>query len=625
MVQNKKHNAANHTHGKQQLFASFYCGLRQKSIPLTVNFNAPAECDLQKIKGLLEHRFHIDDSPINTSISRNLTVDEDNAQHFFWLAMVLATSLLQAINIPSFSVGVIKNIKVVNKKNRSFQVAIRFPVVENHSLNLVNDCIVSSCRLVNFFSNPFLSEAEISSTLEELHKNFINKAKNKVPGGDATIPILKAAFKLNIPFIHIDSGIYQIGWGALSHTFDRSTFGLDSAIGARICQNKALTANIMKQAGLPTSHHRLVSSINQAQDAANQIGYPVVVKPADRDRGEGVTINVKNFELLKQAFDYASTFSKNILVERQVAGTPYRILVADNSHLYTVMRLPKSVMGDGQHTIKELCTLEAAEQSQKAVHLRKKPTLLDKLAEDALKAQGLDLNSIPQPGELVFLRPTESTEWGGTPQPVTELIHPDNIRIALMASQLLNLNVAGVDLISEDISKPWHENGAVINEVNFAPFLGDHHDYQRKGVEALVQSLFKDGGRIPIEIFIGDGEALKKARKRQRVLVTQSQKCFLTTHEQTFSPEGEVRLAMTHSDRLYSRCRMLLMHKDVECLLIVIQTDEFVTTGLPMDSINTLTLVNEKLLAKGSLNQAANTNSASMIIELLKPYCNNIE
>jgi len=67
------------------------------------------------------------------------------------------------------------------------------------------------------------------------------------------------------------------------------------------------------------------------------------------------------------------------------------------------------------------------------------------------------------------------------------------------------------------------------------------------------------------------------------------------------------------------------MHKDVECLLIVIQTDEFVTTGLPMDSINTLTLVNEKLLAKGSLNQAANTNSASMIIELLKPYCNNIE
>ena len=257
------------------------------------------------------------------------------------------------------------------------------------------------------------------------------------------------------------------------------------------------------------------------------------------------------------------------------------------------------------------------------MHLRKKPTLLDKLAKDTLKQQGLDYNSIPQPGVLVFLRPFESTEWGGTPQPVTELIHPDNLRLALQASQLLGLNVAGVDLISKDISKPWHQNGAVINEVNFAPFLGERHDYQRNGVKALIQSLLKHGGRIPIEIFIGDGEALKKARERQRDLVTQHQQCFLTTHEQTFSPEGEVRLAMAYIDGLYNRCRMILMHKDVECLLVVIQTDEFVGTGLPMDSINALTLVNEKLLATGTLNQPANPNSASMILELLKHYYRN--
>ena len=621
MVQNKKHNAANHTLGKHQLYTSFYCGLKQKSIPLTVNFNAPAGCALMKIKEQLEHRFHIEYSPINTLVSRNLTVDEDGAQHFFWLAMLLATSLLQALNIPSFSVGVIKDIKVVNKKNRTFQVAIRFPIVENHSLDLVYDCIIFSCRLVNFFSNPSLSETEISLELEELHENFMNKAKNTVPGGDAIIPILRSSFKLNIPFIHIDKGIYQTGWGARSHIFERSTSELDSAIGAKLCQNKAVTANILQQAGLPTPHHHLVSSIEQAQDAANLIGYPVVVKPVDRDRGEGVTIGVKNFELLKQAFDFAVTFSKNILVERQVAGITHRILVADNSHVYTVKRLPQSVMGDGQHTIKELCLLETAEQSQKAKHLRKKPKLPDKLAEDTLKEQGLDYNSIPQPGVLVFLRPFESTEWGGTPQPVTELIHPDNIKIALQASQLLNLNVAGVDLISQDISMPWYANGAVINEVNFAPFLGERYDYQRKGVKELAQSLFKHGGRIPIEIFIGNGEALMKAQARQRDLVTQHQQCFLTTHEQCFSPKGELRLAMTYSDGLYNRCRMMLMHKEVECLLIVIQTDEFITTGLPMDSIDNITLVNEKLLAKDSLNQPANANSASIILELLKPYC----
>ena len=112
-----------------------------------------------------------------------------------------------------------------------------------------------------------------------------------------------------------------------------------------------------------------------------------------------------------------------------------------------------------------------------------------------------------------------------------------------------------------------------------------------------------------------------KAQARQRDLVTQSQQCFLTTHEQCFSPKGELRLAMTYSDGLYNRCRMMLMYKEVECLLIVIQTDEFITTGLPMDSIDNITLVNEKLLAKDSLNQPANANSASIILELLKPYC----
>ena len=84
----------------------------------------------------------------------------------------------------------------------------------------------------------------------------------------------------------------------------------------------------------------------------------------------------------------------------------------------------------------------------------------------------MTLASIPDPGTWVALRRIESTDWGGVDEEVTALIHPDNLKAALMATELFGLDMAGIDIISTDISRPWFETGAVINEVNFAPLLG---------------------------------------------------------------------------------------------------------------------------------------------------------
>lgn len=599
---------------------SYYRGLKQLPIPMNFQFIVPDCFNFARLSQELQDRFNLEYVHINTLVLRQLTDDEDAAQHFFWLAMLLATNLLQELKIPCIDAGMISDIKTIDEKKRCFQVDCRLPVVENHSLSLISQCLAHACRIIKYFSNPALTETEISALLEELYEKFMVTAKKRVPGGMSTIPILKTAFKLDIPFIHIGNGVYQLGWGARRRFSDRSTTELDSAIGSRISQNKVVTAEFLRQAGLPAPFHRLVASFNQALEAANQIGFPVVVKPADRDRGEGVTVGINNSESLNHAFNHASKFSKNILVERQVPGYCHRILLAGNTHIYTVARLPKSVEGDGIHKVIELCMNETAAENRKAKHLRKKPCLLDELTEKTLSEQGLNYQSIPQEGVLVFLRPIESTEWGGTPKLLIDQIHPDNLRIAFQAAQLMNLNVAGVDLITEDISKPWYENGAVINEVNFSPFLGLRLDYQRKGVEVLVQTLIRDGGRIPIEVYIGNDEALKKARHRQHELILENQQSFLTTHLQTFNGSNEIRFALP-SEGLFNRCRMLLMNKDVESLIIVVQTDELLTTGLPIDLINAITMVNKYLVSNKSLNQPARLNSAEMILELLKPYC----
>ena len=62
---------------------------------------------------------------------------------------------------------------------------------------------------------------------------------------------------------------------------------------------------------------------------------------------------------------------------------------------------------------------------------------------------------------------------GGIDEEVTDRVNPENLRIALEATKLFRLEVAGVDIISPDIAKPWYENNAIINEFNFAPLLGE--------------------------------------------------------------------------------------------------------------------------------------------------------
>jgi hypothetical protein len=104
-------------------------------------------------------------------------------------------------------------------------------------------------------------------------------------------------------------------------------------------------------------------------------------------------------------------------------------------------------------------------QQSRPPWMRSEIRRLDDLAFKAISLAGFSPSSIPEPGVLVPLRRIESTAWGGVDEEVTQIIHKDNLFAALYASKLLGLNVAGIDIISPDISEPWHKNGAIINEV----------------------------------------------------------------------------------------------------------------------------------------------------------------
>ena len=107
-----------------------------------------------------------------------------------------------------------------------------------------------------------------------------------------------------------------------------------------------------------------------------------------------------------------------------------------------------------------------------------------------MNLHGFTLNSIPKKDEHVPLRIIESTADGGTPENITTTIHPDNIDISIRATKLFGLQVAGVDIITTDITVPWHQNGAIINEINFSPLLGGS-EISKKYVQSVMKEILQ--------------------------------------------------------------------------------------------------------------------------------------
>jgi cyanophycin synthetase len=190
---------------------------------------------------------------------------------------------------------------------------------------------------------------------------------------------------------------------------------------------------------------------------------------------------------------------------------------------------------------------------------------------------------VPANGQKVLLRFIESTKWGEDRGDATSQTHPDNIDLAERAARVLGLTNAGIDIISKDISIPWYQNKAVINEVNYAPHFGAT-DVARSIMPHYVDQLMHGDGRIPIEIFIGEHLAWEAALKCQQVWIQSGLLAWITSDEQTLNHHGsKVILASSLS---FQRTLALLSDKQVEAIAIVIRDDQWLNSGAPVNKID---------------------------------------
>jgi cyanophycin synthetase len=411
-------------------------------------------------------------------------------------------------------------------------------------------------------------------------------------GGLSTRFILKEAYDRGLPFLHCGSGIYQVGYGSKQRIYQRSGTSNDSAVGALLTRDKWTCLNHLKLSGIPVPTSFRVKDAAQAKEVADRLGYPVVVKPADRDRGEGVTVDIKTRDDVEVAFASAQGFSKNILVENRIPGICHRLLIFQERLIFAYARFPVSITGDGENTIAEIIEITRQAQNKRAKHLRMKLEALTPETIALLQSQNFEVDTVLDAGQTAYLRPYQSREWGGQDLVNTESVHPENVELACRVARHLRLETVGIDLITKDVSKPWHETGAVINEVNYKPQVGPNT------AREMLKFLFpNDDAEIPIICFIGDKSAMNAGLNELKLMRSTSVNPFLTSHDKTFGPD-QSEIKLNGLDNLFERVSYVLREPQADALIVVVQTDEFLHSGLPFKRALRVEIVNTSLAAR---------------------------
>jgi cyanophycin synthetase len=414
--------------------------------------------------------------------------------------------------------------------------------------------------------------------------------------GPSTGSIVDAAVARDIPFRRLTRGsLVQFGWGSKQRRIQAAEIDSTSAVAESIGQDKDLTKRLLHAAGVPVPLGQPVETVEEAWEVALKVGLPVVVKPQDGNQGKGVTVNITDRAQLEEAYKNAADYG-TVMVERFLPGHDFRLLVVGDQLVAAARREPPQVLGDGQHTVRELVDQVNLDPRRGEGHSTSLTKIrLDDIAVARLATQNLTPDSVPAKGQRVILRNNANLSTGGTATDVTDDVHPAVAARAVAAAQMVGLHICGVDMVAETVLRPLEEQGGGFVEVNAAPGLRMHlapsYGKPRNVGQAMVDRLFAhgDNGRIPVVAVTGTNGKTTTAR--------------LIAH--LFTAQG-LRVGMTNTDGVYvngrqidsgdcsgpKSARNVLLHPEVDAAVFETARGGILREGLGFDRCQVAVVTN---------------------------------
>jgi cyanophycin synthetase len=431
---------------------------------------------------------------------------------------------------------------------------------------------------------------------DRVRDSFIRFAQRRALG-PSTASLVRAAEERNIPWLRLNRySLVQFGHGRYGKRIQATVTSETRHIAVEISSDKEETNKILADLGLPVPRQELVRDEKEAVRAAKRVRYPVVVKPLNANHGRGVSIDLSDDDAVRQAFRQAREHSRSILVESFIEGLDHRMLVVDGELVAASKRVPGHVVGDGKRSIGELVE-EVNSDPRRGIGHEKVLTRLefDHQSERLMGQKGYDRTSVPEEGEIVYLRSTANLSTGGTAVDVTDQVHPDNREMAVRAARAIGLDVAGVDFLTADISQSYQQSGGAICEINAAPGFRMHvspsEGEPRDVAGKVIDMLFPPGSpsRIPIAAITGTNGKTTTARMTAHIFKMAGKQVGMTSTDGVYI---DGRLTVEGDMTGPAAARMALRDPSVEVAVLETARGGLLKRGMGYKRCNVAAVLN---------------------------------
>jgi len=347
--------------------------------------------------------------------------------------------------------------------------------------------------------------------LEQDLKDLLDLSRDAALG-PSTESLVKEAEARDIPWMPLGArAMIQLGYGVHQKRIQATLSNYSGILGVELACDKEGTKQILRDAGVPVPRGTVVQYLDELEAAIEDVGgYPIVIKPLDGNHGRGITIDINSWDEAEKAYDVARDVSRAVIVERFYRGRDHRVLVVNGKLVAVAERVPAHVIGDGKSTVAELIEETNRDPNRGDGHdnvLTK--IIVDRNSYSLLERQGYTLETVLNPGEICYLRATANLSTGGIAVDRTDDIHPENIWLAQRVAKIIGLDIAGIDVVTPDITKPLREVDGVVVEVNAAPGFRMHvcpsQGLPRNVAAPVLEMLFPPGkpSRVPIVAITG--------------------------------------------------------------------------------------------------------------------------